>query len=159
MSNAVTYRERLLPRWPVLVAVVCAVGMLAFAYGVALGAVLGWTILSGGLLIGLLAGLVASPVITVSSDGLRAGRAMLPINAIGDTAVLDHAGLEAARMPGAPVYEVVRGSRGGVRVVISDPADPHRAWLLSSGRPEELAQALHQHASARIVGRIHADGP
>ena len=158
MSSKASYRERLLPRWPVQAAIVGAVGMLAIAYGAALGALLGWTVLIAGLLVGGIVVLMTSPVIAVSSAGLRAGRALLPVSAIGEVSLLDHPAFEAERVPGAPVYEIVRGRRGGVRVVVDDPTDPHRAWLLSTAHPAELAQALGlQGSRASAPGAAVAD--
>lgn len=147
MSQDATYRERLLPRWPLLVVIAAAIAMLATAYGAALGAGLGWTVLLGGLLVGAVVVLVASPVVAVTDAGLRAGRAVLPPAAIGEAVVLDHAALEAGRVPGAPVYEIVRGRRGGVKVVVDDPADPHRAWLVSSAHPDKLVRAIRLQGS------------
>jgi hypothetical protein len=83
--------------------------------------------------------------VEVSSDGFRAGRALLPLAAVGRVQPLDAdashraAGADAD----ARAYMVLRGyCKGAVTVEVDDPEDPTPYWLVSTRRPRELASAL-----------------
>lgn len=127
------------------------VAIVAIAYGAAYGTTV-------GLAIGVPAAIVAtallwplSPIVSVSDDGLRAGRAALPAQFVGEVRVLDRAGLlEQRRRGDARTYLVLRPWRAhtAVWVGVSDPQDPHPAWLITSAAPQTLVDALN-----RVAGR------
>lgn len=127
------------------------VAIVAIAYGAAYGTMV-------GLAIGLPAAIVAtallwplSPIVSVSDDGLHAGRAALPATFVGEVRVLDRAGLLDQRRRGdARTYLVLRPWRAHTAVWagVSDPQDPHPAWLITSAAPQTLADALN-----RVAGR------
>jgi hypothetical protein len=140
-----TYRERLHPPVVVVLLMVAFAGLVGVAYGAAYGPPLGWAagIALGALGLGLLA--ATSTRVRVDDCVLRAGRARLPLTAIGDAEPLDASAMRDARRHGDPRdYLVLRAwsSRRGVAVAVADPRDPHPRWLISSRHPEQLAQAI-----------------
>jgi hypothetical protein len=90
-----------------------------------------------------------SALVEVAPDGFRAGRAVLPLSAVGSASALDAA--QSQRAAGvdadARAYLLLRGYCGGaVKVEVDDPADPTPYWLVSTRRPRELAAALRPEA-------------
>ena len=93
------------------------------------------------------AGLVAygRATVAVGPDGFVAGRATLPLWAVGEITVLDAAGARAARGAEADqrAFFLIRGYVPAmIRVEVDDPDDPVPYWLVSTRHPEELAAAL-----------------
>ncbi len=83
--------------------------------------------------------------VVITHDELRAGRAHIDLRYLGQTTPLDAE--ETRRLAGvdadARAFLLVRPYVStAVRVEINDPADPAPYWLLSTRRPEVLAQAL-----------------
>jgi hypothetical protein len=83
--------------------------------------------------------------VEVRDGELRAGRARLPVEHVGRVEALD--GDQMRRQAGvdadARAYLLLRPYlKRGVRVDLTDPADPTPYWLVSSRRPTELAAAL-----------------
>lgn len=102
---------------------------------------------AAGVLLLSSAGLIAygSAVTAVESDGFVAGRARLPLWAVGEVIALDADRARVARGTEADprAYLLVRGYIGPmVRVGVEDPADPVPYWLVSTRHPNELAAAL-----------------
>lgn len=145
----VRFHERLTPGW---------FGWLAAA---AVGGSFGFVVLplAGGIgyLAGFLAGAVPgalvglavmagmSATVEVTARELRAGRASIALDGIGPVEVLDRAAMADLRGRGIDPrsYHCQRGWLAqGVRVPITDPADPTPYWLISSRRAAELADAL-----------------
>ena len=90
---------------------------------------------------------ITAPVIEVRGGRLRAGRAEIAIDDIGEAIAADAAAARLERGTGldARAFLVIRGWIAPVvRVPITDPADPAPYWLLSSRRPEELAAAINR---------------
>lgn len=88
---------------------------------------------------------LASPIVTVEEGMLTAGRARIPVNMLGDIEVLDKDRLRAAIGPGmdARSHLVVRGYiHLGVKIEVTDPADPTPYWIITTRRPGELKAAL-----------------
>ena len=80
-------------------------------------------------------------------DPFRAGRARIPVALLGAPEALDAEAMRQARGPGldARAYLCLRGwISAGVRVPVLDPRDPAPYWLVSSRRPEDLAEALRR---------------
>jgi hypothetical protein len=144
MPNVPAYRERLWPApWVFFAtALVIPASLLVFLpisllTGVAVAIVL------YGAIVGVL--LLTTPVIEVTSEGFRAGRARIDPRFIG--AVQAFEGQDAVAQRGveldARAWLLLRGwITGVVRVEIDDPDDPTPYWLVSSRRPAELARAL-----------------
>jgi len=84
-------------------------------------------------------------VVAVEDDAFRAGRARLPLWAVGTVEPLDADQAHRARGPQADprAFMLVRGYVGSmVRVVVEDPVDPVPYWLVSTRHPDRLTAAL-----------------
>ncbi len=146
------YSERLFPApWIWISAVLMAVGL-----GLALKPISNTVgLLTGVLACALIAAalIAGTPVVSVESGELRAGRARIPLQAVGEVEVLDPIRLTHLLGQGldARAFLCIRGwIRQGVKVTVTDPSDPTPYWLITSRRPDALAQALaEQRASAQ----------
>ena len=139
------YRSRLWPSPWVWVLVVAMCGLLATAYGAAYGLLPGCgvfvvaTVLALGLLVR------TSPVIEVGAGFLRAGPARISLDLLAHPRTMEAADITAILRSGdARVYTLLRpwSSARGLRVDVTDPDDPHRSWLLTTGDPDGLLAAL-----------------
>jgi hypothetical protein len=148
--DATPYDERLgVPlRWWVQGVMLVATFWLALV--VALPGVLAWAI-TGVLLVLLALLLVSYGGVRVSvvegPDGgwLRAGRARIEARFLGAATPLDAEQTRRIAGPEADVraFLLLRPYlKRAVKVEITDPADPTPYWLVSSRRPDRLAQAL-----------------
>jgi hypothetical protein len=142
----VDYAERLtVPlRWWVQGVMLVASLWLALVVAVPEG--LAWTVsaLALALLVAVLVG-YGSPRVTVEGGTLRAGRAHIELHHVGSVTPLDADGVrrQAGVDADARAYLLLRPYlKRGVRIDITDPADPAPYWLLSCRRPEALASAL-----------------
>jgi hypothetical protein len=149
-----SYDERLgVPlRWWALATMFLATVLLAFLVATPVWvAVLGTAVLTG-LTVVLFAG-YGSARISVHEGLLRAGRAQVPLSALGEPVALDAA--QTRRLAGveadARAYLLLRPYLArSVQVPVEDPADPAPYWLLSSRHPARLAAALTT-AGGRLV--------
>jgi len=138
------YRERLWPApWLYLAtALVMPASLLVFVpINVGVGAIVA-VVLYVGCCVGLV---LASPVIEVTADELVAGRAHLPLAAIGEATA--HTGEEAVLERGqrldARAWLLIRGWIAPVvRVEVRDADDPTPYWLVSTRQPDALVAAL-----------------
>ncbi len=145
------YRERLTPAWWIWA---CAP---VLGLGVALSVAkisIGWGVVTAVLVTALLLVLLArsTPALSVADGVLTAGRARIPVRLTGTVEVLDPAAMRQAHGPrlDARAHLCLRGwIPTGVRVTLTDPQDPTPYWLLSSRRPDVLAQALRNAAAGR----------
>jgi len=83
--------------------------------------------------------------IRVADGRLHAGRAVIPLHLCGTVTALDADGTRALAGPDADAraYLLLRPYVStAVRVGLTDQRDPTPYWLLSSRRPEELADAV-----------------
>lgn len=83
--------------------------------------------------------------VRVGPDGLRAGRALLPLAAVGRVEPLS--ATEAARLRGTAyeprAYYVIRSYvPSAVLVEVDDSADPTPFWYVATRHPDRLAAAL-----------------
>lgn len=103
---------------------------------------------AGGLTVALVIGGLlwrASPAIQVRGGMLTVDRARLPIEVISAVEVLDRPQTEQAMGPELDARAHLRHrawAPHAVRIVLDDPDDPTPYWLISTRRPEELAEAL-----------------
>jgi hypothetical protein len=139
-----TYRERLGPSLWVLVSAAVAGPMAALVF-----APLDTTValVTGGVVgIAVIALLVAAaPVVEVRDGMLRAGRARIEAELLGEPMVLTGEQARHARGPGLDPrsWHMIRGGIDGVVVTqVIDPDDPTPAWVVSSRTPERLAAAI-----------------
>ena len=159
MSNWVVqiFRERLWPApWLFLgTALVIPASLLVFLpINQAVGIVVAIVLYAG--CVAML--LRASPVIEVSDTELIAGRARLPISAVGalDEFLGEDARLERGQRLDARAWLLIRGWVDPVvRIEVNDADDPTPYWLLSTRRPAELIAALEtaKAATPRTPGR------
>lgn len=121
---------------------------IAIGCGIAIGAVFGdvvrlivWVVLEGVVLI---AARRTALDVVVDHDGIGAGRARLPWNAIERVEVLTgEAFRRALTIDGHPNdYRQIRSTKSGLRAWLKDPADPHRAWVLSVREPDRVREAM-----------------
>lgn len=93
--------------------------------------------------------------VEVADGELRAGRARIPLEYVGNPEPLDAMGTRrvAGVEADARAYLLMRPYlKQSVRVPLLDPADPTPYWLLGSRRPKALAKAIAD-ASVRDSSR------
>jgi hypothetical protein len=101
-----------------------------------------------GVLLAMMTGLFlsyGSPRIDVEGGWLRAGRARIAGEYLGEVVALDAAGTRRVAGPEADVraYLLLRPYvKRSVRVVVRDERDPAPYWLLSTRDPESLTAAI-----------------
>lgn len=103
--------------------------------------------IAGGVALALLlaAAWFTSPVVAVADGVLRAGRARIPVDLLGEPVVLGRAEVRTAMGPGYDPrsYACLRTWTGGALWVdVLDPEDPTPGWLVSTRRPEALRAAI-----------------
>jgi hypothetical protein len=141
------YDERLWPPWWLWVAGWLFVASLAVSFHAALGPVWGLlALLVPGAL--LCWGLVASAApVRVRGGELVAGRAHIPVEHLGPAQALDAEQSRAVRGPESDPagYHLIRGwVPAGVRLDVTDPADPTPYWFVATRRPHHLAGAIER---------------
>jgi Protein of unknown function (DUF3093) len=138
--------ERLWPSWSVwlfVVVVAIGFGLVVAPFGTAVLAAV--TIGMLGVLGALL--LAWTPTVGVDGEDFVAGSARIPVHLLGAPEVLDAAGMRQARGPGfdARAFLCLRGWIGpGLRVPVTDPADPAPFWLVSARHPQRVADAIRR---------------
>ena len=148
------YAERLtVPlRWWVQGTMLVASLWLAFI--VAVPEPLAWSIAAGALVV-MVALFVAygRPRVSVENGTFSAGRARIGLEHVGEVTALDADGVrrQAGVDADARAYLLLRPYlKRGVRVDITDPADPAPYWLVSCRRPEAVVTAVRV---GRTAGR------
>ena len=140
------WRERLWPRWWVWCVLISLVSLLAWAYGLALGSHIGWTVFALGCALTVLLVRFTAPTIEITRDSLRVGKAELPRRAIAEIQIQTRDDIHALRGPGSDARLFVElrpwSASQAVLIRVCDPADPHPAWLVSSRHPESFSAAL-----------------
>jgi len=89
--------------------------------------------------------LATTPTIEVSAAGLRAGKALLPLEFVGAVEAFtgEDAFLARGQWLDARAYTLLRGFvKDVVRVENTDPNDPAPYWLVSTRHPDQLLAAL-----------------
>ncbi|KQQ51205.1 MULTISPECIES: DUF3093 domain-containing protein [unclassified Plantibacter] len=138
------YRETLWPSpWVIIaLALVVPATMLVLAPVSLPAGVIGAVVLYGGCLAFAFG---SAPRIEVSGTTLSVGKASIPLAQVGEVVV--YTGAEATAQLrtklDARAWLMIRGwVHSLVKVEITDPADPTPYWLLSSRRPQLLADAI-----------------
>ena len=142
------YRERLrVPvRWWVLLLLFLTGVLLALV--VSTPPVLAWPVTAGATLLGVALLLTYGGArIEVADTALRAGRAALEWSCCGPATALDRDATR--RLHGVDAdpraFLLMRPYVAtAVRVEVDDPADPTPYWLLSSRRPQRLAESVNR---------------
>jgi hypothetical protein len=138
------YRERLWPAPWLLVAsaLVIPASMLVLAPISVPAGIVTALLLYGGCVALFLLG---APTIEVDERMLRAGRARVSLELLGEPRVFTgaEATLERGQHLDARAWLLIRGSIDPVVAVpLNDPTDPTPYWLISTRRPRELAAAI-----------------
>lgn len=138
------------------------VASLWLALVVAVPGVVAWSVTAVllALMVAMLVGYGAVPVVVADGE-LRAGRAHIGVEHLGEARALDAAGTKHVAGPGADAraHLVLKPYlKRAVQVPITDPADPAPYWLVSSRRPDALAAAINA-ARADVAGRTGRDMP
>jgi hypothetical protein len=130
------------------------VASLWLALVVAVPGVVAWSVtaVAMAVLVALLVG-YGRPRVSVDGSTFRAGRAHIPLHLVGRVTALDadgvrrQAGVEADARANLLLRPYLKR---GVRIDITDPADPAPYWLVSCRRPEALVTAV---GVGRTAGR------
>ncbi|WP_335979011.1 MULTISPECIES: DUF3093 domain-containing protein [Streptomycetaceae] len=153
MSVSQPYDERLtVPRswWFMAVGAGVGLALVFFPFGVL--AMLGGLVVGGALAM-MTVSSYGSARIRVVAGSLVAGKARIPLEALGDALVLDPAEAVAWRSYKADprAFMLLRSYvPTAVKVEVTDPADPTPYVYLSTRSPKRLAEALN---SLRTAGR------
>jgi hypothetical protein len=145
VGHTADMRERLTPPWWVFVIGAIVPAMIGVAYGAAFNPWLGMTVFIVGTALVATFLVRTSPVVTAAgTTGLTAGRAHLPMWAVGRCECLS---LEEARerlRTDGSAYLVLRAwySKRVLVVAVDDAEDPHRRWYLSLRDPQACALVL-----------------
>jgi hypothetical protein len=140
------YRERLFapPRWWLIAAAMVASLGIAYAVATPWWVALGVTAVATAVaVLGLIA--YGSAVVSVDAEGVRAGRAVLPLSACGAVTVLSASQFHDLRGPGADAraYLLLRPYVAtAVRIDVTDTADPTPYWLVCTRHPERMDAAI-----------------
>jgi hypothetical protein len=145
LGDVRTYDERLTPPaglWAGVAAMSLALGVAFYA---ALGPVAG--LLALGVPAVLLGAVLvrSAAVVQVEDRHLVAGRARIPVDALGPVRALDAEESRRVRGPDSDpaAYHLIRGwVPAGVLADVVDPADPTPYWFVASRHPQRLAEAV-----------------
>ncbi|MCP4893524.1 MAG: DUF3093 family protein [Actinomycetales bacterium] len=144
-----TYRERVVPGLWWITVVVLLVAMTSIAYGAALGTGVGVIVFIVGAGLVVVGTRAAATTIVVDDRGLRVGRALVPLTALGTVRVLTSSDMGRARRGLDPqVHDTVFthqppwGPSQGIWVQVTDDSDPHSGWLVASRHAEDLGRKL-----------------
>lgn len=100
--------------------------------------------------------IAGSPVVEVHDGMLRAGRAHIRVDLLGEPTIF--AGEPARQQRGGGLdprsWHLIRGGIDGVVVIpVADPDDPTPAWVISSRTPDRLAAAVRRAQATRSTPR------
>jgi hypothetical protein len=132
------------------------VASLWLALVVAVPGVVAWPVTAAALAL-MVALFMSYGRVRVAVDGstLHAGRAHIALEYVGEVTTLDADGVrrQAGVDADARAYLLLRPYlKRGVRVDITDPADPTPYWLVSCRRPQALVSALEARRTGPTAG-------
>jgi hypothetical protein len=143
--GAAAYEERIPVPLPIWLAALGLWALFAVAMAATFGSLAGLVLFAlgaGGIGFGLHS---ATGVVAVADGHLSAGRARLPLAAVGTVVPLDAAAARVLRGTGADgrAYLFLRSwVPTAARVDVSDPDDPAPYWYVSTRHPDALAAAV-----------------
>lgn len=123
-------------------------GFVALGAGIAVGAIYGsavrfavWVVLFAAVLVAVHRTRLD---VVINATGVSLGAAHLPWAFVDRIEVLHGEAFRAALSTDAhPTdYLRIRSSNAGIRVWLADPTDPHRAWVASVKRPDDIRMTL-----------------
>lgn len=145
-TSSVLYQERLTPSTGLWVGVLGA-GVASFLVGAPINIMAG---VIAGVIVAVLLGFIlysSSPIITITDDILRVGRAAIEREHVG---VAEGFRGEASRVISGPeldgrAFMCFRGwIEPKVRIQITDKADPTPYWIASTRHPERIVEILNE---------------
>lgn len=149
------FRERMLPG-PFVFLVLALFGTTVGIVTVPLSGKLALTVGAIGVIAMIVIGAVTSPVLSVTRQEVRFGRARIAPHLLGETQVLRGSDWHEVMSTGfRPLeYHCTRGwIHAGVRIPVLDEQDPTPAWVATSRRPEDLALAVTTAQRGRATDR------
>ncbi len=139
-----TYREVLRPPWWVYGVVTGLLALLCFTFAAVVTVPVALVVF---VVLVVLGGLIISRrrlVLSVDAESLHVGDRTLPLSDIGEVTALDAPGVQAVAGPQADprAHLVLRNlaTKEGVKIELRSGDVPY--WLVSSGRPRDLAESL-----------------
>jgi len=104
-------------------------------------AVVAWTLIAWGSL-----------TIAVDADGIRVGRSLLEWGYVGEVVVAGEL-LRRRVLAREDVFLALRPYAGGAVVIgVTDEADPHLCWLVSTREPNALVRAIARNRPSGVGG-------
>lgn len=147
-----SYRERLMPPPWAWVVVIGLVFIFSWAFKAGLGLPIGIIVFVVATGVGGYALFTSAPVIEVTEQELRVGKAHIGWYYVGRVATLDSIATKNARYAGADprAFHVIRSlsTDQSITIEILDDEDPHPYWMISTGDPGALAAAITQAQAA-----------
>jgi hypothetical protein len=143
----VTYSERLRPPvlWWIVFGLVAMTFVIAVAVFLSTGFVVAALVVAVLVEVGVM--LSFSATVTVSADGVRAGRAVVEWPYVGSVTCLtrDEVRLRFGRDADPRAYVLYRSfADEAVEITVEDQADPHPYWLISTNHAAALAGAIEK---------------
>jgi len=140
------YKERVLPNFGTFAAVFAllpSIAIISEPFDIRIGLAVGvvvvitiWTIL-----------ILRAPTIELSQLELRVGRVGIFRNLIGEAEVISKDRIFLERGPNLDpgAHKVFQGSvKTAIKIAILDPEDPTPYWLISTRKPDKLAELLEK---------------
>jgi hypothetical protein len=140
------YKERVLPNFGTFAAVFAllpSIAIISEPFDIRIGLAVGvvvvitiWTLL-----------IVRAPTIELSQLELRVGRVGIFRNLIGEAEVISKDRIFLERGPNLDpgAHKVFQGSvKTAIKIAILDPEDPTPYWLISTRKPDKLAELLEK---------------
>lgn len=143
-TNSIHFKERLIPGPGLFIALF----LLAPAGAIVMLAVNTTVAIPVGLLFYAVVMAVlclSSPVVKVQNGTLTAGSAQIPVSQLGEVTPLGREALKLVLGTEADArnFLIIRGwIQTGVSVEIADPEDPTPRWVITTRRPQALAEAI-----------------
>ena len=138
------YKERVLPNFGTFAAIFAllpSIAIISEPFDIRIGLALGvvaviaiWTLL-----------ILRAPIIALSQLELKVGRVAILRNLIGEVEVISKEGIFLERGPKLDpgAYKVFQGSvKTAIKISITDPEDQTPYWLISTRKPDKLAELL-----------------
>ena len=140
------YKERVLPNFGTFAAVFAllpSIAIISEPFDIRIGLAVGvvvvitiWTLL-----------ILRAPTIELSQLELRVGRVGIFRNLIGEAEVISKDRILLERGPNLDpgAHKVFQGSvKTAIKIAILDPEDPTPYWLISTRKPDKLAELLEK---------------
>jgi hypothetical protein len=140
------YKERVLPNFGTFAAVFAllpSIAIISEPFDIRIGLAVGvvvvitiWTLL-----------ILRAPTIELSQLELRVGRVGIFRNLIGEAEVISKDRIFLERGPNLDpgAHKVFQGSvKTAIKIAILDPEDPTSYWLISTRKPDKLAELLEK---------------